>query len=198
MLAYPTDPALPPFEIGADVDTPTMILVGTTVHLVLAQKAECVEDVMDVTQPSRPSRSFMLLEIDELSERWTAVHWRSVHVDVIGHQHVLAMTVAADSVRFPAEDDPGHSENSFAAWGEHELAASELTRFGLSAGTLAFEGTRTLRVWHAQPRERGAPLPVTCIYEQHGLHFYSLMRSVRDAAEQLFPKLDGDDSIQAG
>jgi len=195
MRAHPTDPALPSFYLGTTVHEPTMIIDGSTVHVVLASDDQCLPAVMAAPQIPSSSRNYLLVDIDEDMGASVALHWHREHTDVNGHRHVLHLTTSIENVR---AEYSGHSENSIGQCIEHELAGGELARFGLTAGSLLFSGTRTVQVWHAQPATCGAVTPVTRVFLQTGVHFYLWMHSPEDDAGALFPELDGDSSAEAG
>lgn len=195
MHAHPTDPALPPFYLGGDVRQPTLIIDGSTVHVVLSHDDTCLLAVMVAMQAASSSRSYLLVDIDEDAGATVAVHWHHEHTDVHGHQHVLHLSEAIENVR---AEYSGHSENSIGQCTEHLLAESELARFGLTTGAMAFEGTRTVQVWCAHPTTSATATPVTRVFVQTGVHCYLWMHWREDATDEPFSMLDGDSGVRQG
>ena len=189
MLAHPTDPALPPFYIGTAISKPTMIINGSTVHVVLGHDDATLAEVGAALENALPSRSYLLIESDIELDETLALHWYSERKNADGHRYVLQLVDLIENVR--AEFN-GHSESSIGVCTEHLLADSELAHFGLTTGSLLFEGTRTVQVWRAHPALSGAATPVTRLFLDTGVHCYHWMHAAQAHVEGRFPTLDGD------
>lgn len=194
LRAQPTDPALPMFYLGGDIRQPTLITDGSTVHVVLAHGDTRLPAVVVGMRAASSSRSYLLVDIHQDIGATVALHYCHEHTDVKGHQHVLRLSESIANVRAEYSD---HSESSIGQDTELLLAASELPRFGLKTGTLAFEGTRTVQVWCAHPTTPVTATPVTRVFVQTGVHCYLWMHWRADAKDEHFSTLDGGPSVTA-
>ena len=121
--------------------------------------------------------------------------WLSEHADSRGHRHGFKCSVKLPDIHHAGDPTDAHSELSFGPYTEHDLHPCELERFGLSGGSLSYEGTRTLKVWRRVSQRCGVAACVTLVYAQTRLGYYAWMRSYLDDLVQMYT--DDNESVPA-
>jgi len=193
MLSHPTKPNYALVSAGVpDVAKPQILLDTSTVHFILPKDHAAIKTVRGIARASELTRSFLMLEIDGLKEEWCEMFWLTEHADSRRNRHGFKLSVSKADIHHAGDPTDARAELSFGSFTKHELHPRELERFGLSGGSLGYEGTRTLKVWRRVSHRYGAGKCAALLYEQTGLGSYAWMRSYLDDVVNLYT--DNDES----
>ena len=185
------------FFASKEYRVPTVIFAGSTVHVVLPHQHALASAMMALTECSPPAHTFLLFQLDELSKDTVGLHWGTEYVTCDGHSHVLSVLVSGENCDHAVDLDEQYSENSWGSRQSFELAGDEMARFGLTSGTLFFDGTRTLRVWEAPARAGEVPTAASTLFEQKGIGCFSWLPSLTADVFIMLSDDEDDDSFPA-